>query len=286
MVELWRLSWRDGKFIGNTDFLNYILGDVKGPISEIFWEVGRRAEVLGQSENANALPGVLSILHSLVNVGELKKNVCDIRALADRLDRSPYIMPLRLQDLPQGYPQPQEFTTEQGLDDYLTDAVRCRDARTEEDFANWRAVASGHLDTDKIQFKDVCNKCGVIMDEYDQHKDLQCSLSIDECTYPYCTDRTNHVTYVCPTLHSRCSSCYRRGHCEEQHWTVPPDLLRTVFETWALQGHYTILPYMLRLWPRVPTWLQLSDIKWSYQNSGLRTEGTTKYIFGRIPLIK
>ena len=96
------------------------------------------------------------------------------------------------------------------------------------------------IDTDRLPH--FCCRCG-----NPKHREIHCPETItfaDKCRYPLCEHPASHVTKVCPTLHKRCQSCWRRGHRQIHHSSYSPVQLDSIFCWWSPQGAYTCLVFL------------------------------------------
>ena len=58
------------------------------------------------------------------------------------------------------------------------------------------------------------------------------------CDYPFCDNRKNHKTVMCPSLHARCYSCHVRGHTAEYCY-VPQSPKERAYKAHCHKGFLT-----------------------------------------------
>ena len=103
-----------------------------------------------------------------------------------------------------------------------------------------------------------CARCG---DPY--HRETHCPETIsaeNKCRYPLCSTTSQHTTKVCSTLHTKCSTCSRRGHRHNHHNLFTPVQLDSIFCWWSPQGAYTSLIFLEESKARKS---QVQDWHWS-----------------------
>ena len=78
-----------------------------------------------------------------------------------------------------------------------------------------------------------CSICGYFSKPGVPHK---CRVK-PNCSYPLCTDTSNHTPLTCRYIRAWCTTCHRRGHIAESHQDLqmPPPYM------WALFLHYQFL---------------------------------------------